>query len=990
MYGLYTVRDPDPANLAPLRDGDLNCVAQRVVEHFEGVLRGRGLTPTRRQKIQEWAERVHESGATVVDVAELEKILMRTIILRDIAGEDIYNSGKFRASGWKPVELIIHNCHAWSKDLHFPQSREVHIYEGDVWQAIREATQNEPKAVWLLGAQDRQLTVDQFVLQDGRTYRTQEAHKRLQAICAELGDPDLAEKAFGENHAASIMAKERNGWKPTQAILLDNIQKACVEHGHGGIWNSMDYDTRDVVSIDMKVCYPASFQGEGEAKPYFERFGHPTHRMTRVAINGPLPRDIGTGFAEVQEWEFNGCHPVIPAWFGKHFAEHCWAPTPLLAFLTESGLLKTLKVREAIVAFEKQTDIWLPKDRHQGCSIIGKFTQGSKADGKRLTRRLVTDPGELDFLVRDTRQNGTLVGAPERCPLGHVLTYYDGSQPQYAHLRASALAYAHINFLSMLSRFTPGEVVRVATDSIYVQKLALRKLQGVEAFVPPDVHPGGYCRACHICHDGPTPRPPKLVAPAQWRDKGETLYMPVDHAAYLPKPEYKSQQKEMPPSAAPRHNDPLSRHGRSYLNGGGGSGKTTRAIELFRAKDPLVLTPTHRLAKEMRARGVKSQTYHSFFRWSGQTEWTQERMGQKFIPRVIIWDEICTVPRAVLEMFLDWLDGRGVQVICCGDQGQPPPIAGEMPHDWLREHANHYEEVEADHRAKDPALKDLKKAIRLQPDKVQCQEMRKALPGCLGWGRFIRVWKPGDLILSSRQKVRNRAQELIFRNHKEHFPDEPVNLLYRPKDTRRQNIMVTIPGPIVHQEELVLNEMVEVSVQTAQEVLEGEWGQDWALGYAMTVHSSQGLTIHNPQKVWIIDDYLQWSNLAYLAVSRVEYLSQLERVACPPEEGFGEPQQLTEPQLRKVVQRKLVAYRRQDAAKGLRFNLKVDHILELKEAQSNRCAACNIELLWAYQPKDTQQFSIDRLDNTNGHTRGNVRLTCLECNRKRGCAVLNA
>ena len=57
VYGLYPVRDPDPANLAPLRDGDLNCVAQRVVEHFEGALRGQGLTPTRRQKIQEWEER---------------------------------------------------------------------------------------------------------------------------------------------------------------------------------------------------------------------------------------------------------------------------------------------------------------------------------------------------------------------------------------------------------------------------------------------------------------------------------------------------------------------------------------------------------------------------------------------------------------------------------------------------------------------------------------------------------------------------------------------------------------------------------------------------------------------------------------------------------------------------------------------------------------------------------------------------------------------
>ncbi|MEW8688755.1 MAG: hypothetical protein AB2556_23305 [Candidatus Thiodiazotropha sp.] len=55
----------------------------------------------------------------------------------------------------------------------------------------------------------------------------------------------------------------------------------------------------------------------------------------------------------------------------------------------------------------------------------------------------------------------------------------------------------------------------------------------------------------------------------------------------------------------------------------------------------------------MRARGAKAQTYHSFFRWSGQTEWTPERLGQKYIPHVIICDEVCTVPRPILETFLD-------------------------------------------------------------------------------------------------------------------------------------------------------------------------------------------------------------------------------------------------------------------------------------------------------------------------------------------------
>lgn len=41
-YCFYQIRDPDPANLARLRDGDFNL---RVVEHFKGATRGKELTP---------------------------------------------------------------------------------------------------------------------------------------------------------------------------------------------------------------------------------------------------------------------------------------------------------------------------------------------------------------------------------------------------------------------------------------------------------------------------------------------------------------------------------------------------------------------------------------------------------------------------------------------------------------------------------------------------------------------------------------------------------------------------------------------------------------------------------------------------------------------------------------------------------------------------------------------------------------------------------
>ena len=109
----------------------------------------------------------------------------------------------------------------------------------------------------------------------------------------------------------------------------------------------------------------------------------------------------------------------------------------------------------------------MPKNRNISCAIIGKFTQGNKVEEKRLTHRVVIDEGELDFLIQDCIKEGTYAGS-DKCPLGHILTYYEGHQPQYTHLRASILAYAHINLLEMLRRFGPNEIVKIATDSIYI------------------------------------------------------------------------------------------------------------------------------------------------------------------------------------------------------------------------------------------------------------------------------------------------------------------------------------------------------------------------------------------------------------------------------------------------------------------------------------------------------------------------------------------
>ena len=204
------------------------------------------------------------------------------------------------------------------------------------------------------------------------------------------------------------------------------------------------------------------------------------------------------------------------------------------------------------------------------------------------------------------------------------------------------LGYAHINLITMLKRVKPEEEVREATDSLYIKKKA--HCTSWKAWK----------RTCpwkETCRWG-----------VQWRDVRErrSAVLARQSSRVLSQAGAHQTGQSLPHSTAPRYDDKLTRHHLSYLNGGGGSGKTTIAIELFRE-----LTPTHRLAKEIRGRGVKAQTYHNFFWWSGGNDWAPERMGQKVIPRVIIWDEFATVSRQIIETLLDWLESLGVEVILC-------------------------------------------------------------------------------------------------------------------------------------------------------------------------------------------------------------------------------------------------------------------------------------------------------------------------------------
>ena len=124
---------------------------------------------------------------------------------------------------------------------------------------------------------------------------------------------------------------------------------------------------------------------------------------------------------------------------------------------------------------------------------------------------------------------------------------------------------------------------------------------------------------------------------------------------------------------------------------------------------------------------------------------------------------------------------------------------------------------------------------------------------------FWEAWRPNDLIIASRKIVRDTLQKKFFELHKEKFPEMPVPLCYRPVDTRKQNIEVEIPGRRTEsgteKQILVLNDIVLVDINVVEDSLRAD-KSPWTLGYAATIHSSQGLTITDTI-VWIVDNRIE-------------------------------------------------------------------------------------------------------------------------------------
>ena len=74
----------------------------------------------------------------------------------------------------------------------------------------------------------------------------------------------------------------------------------------------------------------------------------------------------------------------------------------------------------------------------------------------------------------------------------------------------------------------------------------------------------------------------------------------------------------------------------------------------------------------------------------------------------------------------------------------------------------------------------------------------------------MEAWKPCDLILTSRLKVRDRAQKLLFERHEEYFPKTSVPSSIVRKTQGGRTSRSSSPGPLPNQQKLALNDVVVV------------------------------------------------------------------------------------------------------------------------------------------------------------------------------------
>ena len=144
-----------------------------------------------------------------------------------------------------------------------------------------------------------------------------------------------------------------------------------------------------------------------------------------------------------------------------------------------------------------------------------------------------------------------------------------------------------------------------------------------------------------------------------------------------------------------------------------------------------------------------------------------------------------------------------------------------------------------------------------------------------------------------------------------------------------------------------------------------------SLPYCRTGHSIQGRTVKG--NVIVFDAFGKNSHPPWLYVA----LTRSKNIGCTYAVGNSQPTlDCSE------VNHYLKGYKQQDEQRGHVSDqfFTVEGVLKLSQKQFHLCACCREPMNFQNKPGDPNNWSLDRLDDSQGHVLGNCQLSCLQCN----------
>lgn len=120
----------------------------------------------------------------------------------------------------------------------------------------------------------------------------------------------------------------------------------------------------------------------------------------------------------------------------------------------------------------------------------------------------------------------------------------------------------------------------------------------------------------------------------------------------------------------------------------------------------------------------------------------------------------------------------------------------------------------------------------------------------------------------------------------------------------------------------------------------------------------------------------------------IDYNNQLKLInQLFLEENLNENKSLI--RMKREIEIKINGYKQQDIKKKLyneKLFIKLEDILEMFVSCKIKCYYCNSKMKIIYKyVRDNLQWTLDRIDNNDGHTKNNTLVCCLKCNLQRRC-----